>query len=481
MLWLPALVEARFVVTGSAADKATWNQMLQQCSNASPSFKALVDKINASTTKTVTIKLVRNVRQVVVDQFPNGTRFSNMVDLTDIEDFAGLDPPKVVDRCQVIAHILEERWQHACGQPYWRAHRAAIDAENDWRRDRGYTDRISKARQPGGVVGHGSSPDLKRMCHFWTDGDTTYDPIPGERTETTVAATRVSPGVVSIQISPQPNQDVTDLPQALGGLQVVLSGLEATMTLEIGPPIQEGEFMYAELTILDFTGTAPEASLPIPPFTTGPNRFALDPSQEQRGILNLDNGQVWLSYFGGISNDLFPEGEPLGTYSALTAVIDPADLVIEDGVVDLGPKGATFEVHTVAALLDGEPVTPWPHYPNTDCDGNGVQDYLDIFNDDTLDDGSLCEVGGANHYLDACDCLDCNGNGIADVVDIESGAELDCDWNGIPDSCEEAGEPPTCGAEEVPVGTQKAIDLARKDEGGGPPLAPNGRADSPRH
>lgn len=187
--------DARFLVSGSQQDRATWNQMLQQCSNASTSFASLVSRIRGGS-KTVRIVLVRNVGSVVVDQAPvaGAGRNANKVDLSDIEDLAELDPPKVVDRCQIIAHFLEERWQLACGKTFRTAHLAGIDAENAWRADRGYTDRISKAPVSGGWIGHGPSSDGKKACHFWTDGDTTYDPIPGERTESGVFAQEVEPG-----------------------------------------------------------------------------------------------------------------------------------------------------------------------------------------------------------------------------------------------------------------------------------------------
>ena len=34
---------------------------------------------------------------------------------------------------------------------------------------------------------------------------------------------------------------------------------------------------------------------------------------------------------------------------------------------------------------------------------------------------------------------DCNGNGVIDSIDINNGDELDCDLNGVPDSCQLSG------------------------------------------
>lgn len=76
---------------------------------------------------------------------------------------------------------------------------------------------------------------------------------------------------------------------------------------------------------------------------------------------------------------------------------------------------------------------------NCDCNGNGVDDALDIA------DGTSA---------------DCNGNDIPDECDIASGAE-DCNGNSLPDSCEIAsgtaadtnldGIPDECQCEEVPA------------------------------
>jgi predicted outer membrane repeat protein len=63
-----------------------------------------------------------------------------------------------------------------------------------------------------------------------------------------------------------------------------------------------------------------------------------------------------------------------------------------------------------------------------DCDGNGVNDYLDTISGAVLD---------CDHNLrpDVCD-PDCDGNGVADGCEIATHAQLDCNANHIPDNCE---------------------------------------------
>jgi hypothetical protein len=47
---------------------------------------------------------------------------------------------------------------------------------------------------------------------------------------------------------------------------------------------------------------------------------------------------------------------------------------------------------------------------------------------------------GDNHFL-AIGESDCNGNGVSDYIDIGDGTSADCNSNGVPDSCELANDP----------------------------------------
>ncbi|MHC5023461.1 MAG: hypothetical protein ACYTGG_06060, partial [Planctomycetota bacterium] len=82
-----------------------------------------------------------------------------------------------------------------------------------------------------------------------------------------------------------------------------------------------------------------------------------------------------------------------------------------------------------------------------DCNGNGIDDELDIANGTSLDCNSNgvpdeCEEDcNGNTVPDDCDLAngtsqDCNGNGVLDECDIADGTSLDCDASGIPDECE---------------------------------------------
>lgn len=62
-----------------------------------------------------------------------------------------------------------------------------------------------------------------------------------------------------------------------------------------------------------------------------------------------------------------------------------------------------------------------------DCDGNGVDDALDIAK------GTLADVNG-DGIPD--DCQDCDGDGVLDPVAIANGGASDLDADGVPDSCQ---------------------------------------------
>jgi dockerin type I repeat protein len=88
-----------------------------------------------------------------------------------------------------------------------------------------------------------------------------------------------------------------------------------------------------------------------------------------------------------------------------------------------------------------------------DCDGNGIDDRVEIERDPALDCNGdrfldVCQVKNhlldcdRNGILDSCEPdrhapADCNQNGIPDECDLSDLRELDCNHNGIPDSCEE--------------------------------------------
>ncbi len=79
----------------------------------------------------------------------------------------------------------------------------------------------------------------------------------------------------------------------------------------------------------------------------------------------------------------------------------------------------------------------WPAAPLTDCNGNDVQDALDIAYGPSLD----CDASGVPDECEYDDpYADCNENGIEDICDVISGTSEDLDGDFIPDECECAGD-----------------------------------------
>lgn len=75
----------------------------------------------------------------------------------------------------------------------------------------------------------------------------------------------------------------------------------------------------------------------------------------------------------------------------------------------------------------------------TDCNGNGVDDAIDLTNCGPTD--PACADCNTDDLLDECDIAegispDCNSNGVPDECDLSVGTSSDCIPNGVPDECE---------------------------------------------
>jgi hypothetical protein len=125
-------------------------------------------------------------------------------------------------------------------------------------------------------------------------------------------------------------------------------------------------------------------------------------------------------------------------------------------------------------------------YAFHDCDGNGVDDALQINANPAIDcdvNGrpDACDLAGGaadcdgNGALDGCDLAqgpspDCNGNGAPDACDLAAGASLDCDGNSAPDECQiDQGDLPDCDGDGVPDGCAIAAGSAQDCNGNGLP------------
>jgi hypothetical protein len=149
--------------------------------------------------------------------------------------------------------------------------------------------------------------------------------------------------------------------------------------------------------------------------------------------------------------EMFVTPSEMGTVSFETApsgpIFDPATFILAEGAnaITVGLEAPDIEVA-----------------PLTDCDGNGIDDAVELADGTASDCNSNglideCEVAdgiaddcNGNMFPDECepdddldgipdDCEeidDCNYNGVPDLDDIASGFSSDTNLNGLPDECE---------------------------------------------
>jgi hypothetical protein len=128
---------------------------------------------------------------------------------------------------------------------------------------------------------------------------------------------------------------------------------------------------------------------------------------------------------------------PEGT-AATGASIANAIVRLSDGCTDTNNNSADF-VSTITGLDVGQFFPRWSGSPAgascgvliTDCNNNGIDDAIDIAGNPALD----CDTNGV---IDSCELSgnDCDNNGVLDSCDIAGNPALDCNTNGVIDSCE---------------------------------------------
>lgn len=215
--------------------------------------------------------------------------------------------------------------------------------------------------------------------------------------------------------------------------------------------------------------------------------------------------QGWTGSLGGIGNigddPLFQDEANLDfRLRPLSPCIDAGDNSAVRIHTDLGglPRALDYTVIPDSGIGTPPIVDMGAFEYHGDCNGNGIDDGLDIAgatsddcnlngipdeceadedcNSNTIAD--ICDIAGGssvdcdgNFRPDECD-PDCNGNNIADACDVANGSSDDCDLNGIPDECEPdedcngntirdtceigRGISPDCNGNQVPDGCDVA-------------------------
>ena len=123
------------------------------------------------------------------------------------------------------------------------------------------------------------------------------------------------------------------------------------------------------------------------------------------------------------------------------------------GIVDMGP----FEFGADDCNNNGVPDSQDVADGAADCDANGVPDECQPDCNENEQADACEEIGDdcdGNGRMDQCD-TDCNGNGQPDACDLADGVSDNCNFNHIPDECEEGLGPPITtqpASQEVELG-----------------------------
>ena len=163
-------------------------------------------------------------------------------------------------------------------------------------------------------------------------------------------------------------------------------------------------------------------------------------------VMTSGDRQVVQAYYDGFQELRFATGTYLGDGTQASHwradELSGTYLGIMDPTIDTGVREELTPNDIRAFGLIGWNV-------DTDCNANGVPDFIDIR------DGTATDLDGDGRP-DSC-FPDCNANGIDDAADIAAGTEQDCNTNGIPDACEIAGGTAAdCNGNAVP----DACDIA---------------------
>ncbi|MHC5112323.1 MAG: right-handed parallel beta-helix repeat-containing protein [Planctomycetota bacterium] len=190
-------------------------------------------------------------------------------------------------------------------------------------------------------------------------------------------------------------------------------------------------------------------------------QFHLDESDPGFPIVNFSIIEGWDDTLGGVGNtgqdpmmlessgmdgiygtadDDFRLGDDSSAIDAGSNFLLPADALDLDGDGNLSEKmpfdalGVVRRTDIINVVDSGDGTAPVVDIGALerihDCNGNGVDDAVDISSGLSLD----CDADG---ILDECVLLiDCNDNGTCDAQDVANGTSPDCDGNGNPDECD---------------------------------------------
>jgi len=148
-----------------------------------------------------------------------------------------------------------------------------------------------------------------------------------------------------------------------------------------------------------------------------------------------------------IGNSATPTNEVLSLIDDSFATVDLANY--ENGTNDWPPTTEGISIALKPAFLDGASNDLGCAWANSIEGVNGAVRSSEVFINDPVTGEPRLELGesiASPGFVDASAVMvDCNGNGLDDAIDICNGTSSDCNGNGIPDECE-----PDCNMNGIP-------------------------------
>lgn len=123
---------------GSAADQAAYLHMVRREMLTSPTFAKTMNEINADKAHPVKVNIGRDMPNVRLDvDRGGGTQDIDLNDFDKLPDKPGASNPNAITQGEVLSHAMREARQAALGQKHPEAHAAAINEENEYRKEIG--------------------------------------------------------------------------------------------------------------------------------------------------------------------------------------------------------------------------------------------------------------------------------------------------------------------------------------------------------
>ncbi len=127
-------------INGSPKDKADYLNLVRREMLTSPSFAKTMNEINNDGTRRPVIANVgRDIPRIRLDRDQNGTQDIDLNDFDKLPKTPPANRPDAITQGEVMMHAMREGRERVKGSDHEVAHKQAIIAENDYRKDIGQT------------------------------------------------------------------------------------------------------------------------------------------------------------------------------------------------------------------------------------------------------------------------------------------------------------------------------------------------------